>query len=206
MRFRLIPRDNGFYPLFEQQAATAVDTAIQLEKLMASLPIVSDRVDTIVAAERAGDEVMRLVRSRLETSIVTPFDREDIQSLANSLDDVLDEIRAAADLAHLHQLSSPLAGRRRARRVCCARSSRPTSAGRQAVDVEGLCTATSTRSTRSRARPTRTYRRIMAELFSGTHDALDILKWKDIVEAVERAINAVEDASDVIQAIAVKHA
>ncbi|HVE17691.1 MAG TPA: DUF47 family protein, partial [Ilumatobacteraceae bacterium] len=51
-----------------------------------------------------------------------------------------------------------------------------------------------------------TYRRIMAELFSGTHAALDILKWKDIVEAVERAINAVEDASDVIQAIAVKHA
>jgi uncharacterized protein Yka (UPF0111/DUF47 family) len=51
-----------------------------------------------------------------------------------------------------------------------------------------------------------TYRRIMAELFSGNHAALDILKWKDIVEAVERAINAVEDASDVIQAIAVKHA
>ena len=82
MRFRLIPRDNGFYPLFERQAATAVDTAVQLEKLMASLPVVSDRVDTIVAAERAGDEVMRLVRTRLETSIVTPFDREDIQSLA----------------------------------------------------------------------------------------------------------------------------
>jgi hypothetical protein len=62
VRFRLIPRDNGFYPLFEQQASVAVDTAIQLEKLMASLPIVADRVDTIVAAERAGDEVMRLVR------------------------------------------------------------------------------------------------------------------------------------------------
>ena len=81
MRFRLIPRDNGFYPLFEQQASTAVDTAIQLEKPMASLP-----------------------------SIVTPFDREDTQFLANSLDDVLDEMRVAADLAHLHQLSSPLAG------------------------------------------------------------------------------------------------
>ena len=98
VRFRLIPRDNGFYPLFEQQASTVVDTATQLEKLMASLPIVADRVDTIVAAERAGDEVMRSVRSRLETSIVTPFDREDIQFLANSLDDVLDEMRAAADL------------------------------------------------------------------------------------------------------------
>src|SRR4029079_8827651 len=68
------------------------------------------RVDTSVAAEGAGDEVNRLVRKRLETAIVTPFDREDIQSLANSLDDVLDEMRAAADLAPLHQWSSPLDG------------------------------------------------------------------------------------------------
>ena len=46
----------------------------------------------------------------------------------------------------------------------------------------------------------------MAELFDGNHDALEILKWKDVVEAVERAINAVEEASDVIESIAVKHA
>lgn len=205
MRFRLIPRDNGFYPLFERQAATAVDTAVQLEKLMASLPVVSDRVDTIVAAERAGDEVMRLVRSRLETSIVTPFDREDIQSLANSLDDVLDEMRAAADLAHLHQLSSPLAGVGDLvgllRKIVEA-NNRLVGKLSTLNDVHGDIDAIDTLESEADA----TYRRIMAELFSGTHDALDILKWKDIVEAVERAINAVEDASDVIQAIAVKHA
>ncbi len=50
------------------------------------------------------------------------------------------------------------------------------------------------------------FRRIMAELFDGNHDALEILKWKDVVEAVERAINAVEEASVVIESIAVKHA
>ncbi len=205
MRFRLIPRDNGFYPLFEQQAATAVDTAVQLQKLMASLPIVSDRVETIVAAERAGDEVMRLVRSRLETSIVTPFDREDIQLLANSLDDVLDEMRAAADLAHLHQLSSPLAGVGELvallRKIVEANSKL---VGKLATlndlhgDLDEIDDIESQADT--------AYRRIMAELFSGKHDAIEILKWKDIVEAVERAINSVEYASDVIQAIAVKHA
>jgi len=205
VRFRLIPRDNGFYPLFEKQAATAVDTAIQLQKLMSSLPIVSDRVDTIVAAERAGDEVMRMVRNRLETSIVTPFDREDIQTLANSLDDVLDEMRAAADLAHLHQLSSPLDGiddlvdllRKivEANRTLVGKLSTLHDVHR---DLDEIDTLESTADA--------TYRRIMAELFSGRYEALDILKWKDVVEAVERAINAVEDASDVIQAIAVKHA
>ena len=205
MRFRLIPRDNGFYPLFEKQAATAVDTAVQLQKLMASLPIVSDRVDTIVADERAGDEVMRLVRSRLETSIVTPFDREDIQSLANSLDDVLDEMRAAADLAHLHHLSSPLAGVgdlvALLRKIVEANNrlvGKLSTLNDVRVDIDEIDNLES--------QADATYRRIIAELFGGTHDALDILKWKDIVEAVERAINAVEDASDVIQAIAVKHA
>ena len=53
MRFRLIPRDNGFYPLFEQQAAAAIDMSVQLGKLMASLPIKPDRVETIIAALRS---------------------------------------------------------------------------------------------------------------------------------------------------------
>jgi len=205
VRFRLIPRDNGFYPLFEKQAATAVDTAIQLQKLMASLPVLSGRVDTIVAAERAGDEVNRLVRKRLETSIVTPFDREDIQSLANSLDDVLDEMRAAADLAHLHQLSAPLEGVddlvALLRKIVEANSSL---VGKLSTlhDVHGDIDEIDSLESAADA----TYRRIMAELFSGRYEALDILRWKDVVEAVERAINAVEAASDVIQAIAVKHA
>jgi len=205
VRFRLIPRDNGFYPLFEKQAETAVDTAIQLQKLMASLPIVSDRVDTIVAAERAGDEVMRMVRNRLEKSVVTPFDPEDIQTLANSLDDVLDEMRAAADFAHLHQLSTPLDGVddlvALLRKIVEANR---TLVGKLSTlhdiyaDLDEIGSLESTADA--------TYRRIMAELFSGRYEALDILRWKDVVEAVERAINAVEDASDVIQAIAVKHA
>src|SRR6478735_8428677 len=110
MRFRLIPRDEGFYPLFEQQAQIVLDTAVQLEMLMTSLPVVAERVQTIIVAERAGDEVMRAVRSRLDTAIVTPFDREDIQYLANSLDDVLDEMRAAADSALQHHLAEELPG------------------------------------------------------------------------------------------------
>ena len=205
MRFRLIPRDNGFYPLFEKQAENAVDTAIQLQKLMASLPVVPGRVDTIVAAERAGDEVNRLVRKRLETAIVTPFDREDIQSLANSLDDVLDEMRAAADLAHLHQLSSPLDGVDDL--VALLRKIVETNrslVGKLSTlhDVQGDLDEIDSLESAADA----TYRQIMAVLFSGRYEALDILRWKDVIEAVERAINAVETASDVIQSIAVKHA
>jgi uncharacterized protein len=205
VRFRLIPRDNGFYPLFEQQAENAVDTATQLQELMASLPVVSDRVDTIVAAERTGDEVNRLVLKRLETAIVTPFDREDIQSLANSLDDVLDEMRAAAELASLHHLSSPLEGVddlvalllkiAEVNRSLVGKLSTLHEVHPDLDEIDSLESAADD-----------AYRRIMAELFSGRYDALEILRWKDVVEAVERAINAVQTASEVIQAIAVKHA
>jgi predicted phosphate transport protein (TIGR00153 family) len=205
VRFRLIPRDEGFYPLFEQQAAHAAGTALQLEQLMKSLPVLDDRVDRIVAAERAGDEVMRQVRSRLETSIVTPFDREDIQNLANHLDDVLDEMRAAADLAQVHQVTTPLPG-----------VSELVSLLRQIAEVNveligKLSTLKKLNDVVDRIDALEreadgVYRRVMGELFNGGHDALDILKWKDVVEAIERAINAVQDASGVVESIAVKHA
>ncbi len=205
MRFRLIPRDEGFYPLFEQQAANAAETAVQLEKLMTSLPVVAERVQTIIAAERAGDEVMRAVRSRLETVIVTPFDREDIQSLANSLDDVLDEMRAAADSALQHHLADELPGvteqvrlLRRIAEANVALVGRLRTLDEIAVHLDEI--------DRLETEADSLFRRIMAELFDGNHDALEILKWKDVVEAVERAINAVEEASVVIESIAVKHA
>ena len=205
MRFRLIPRDEGFYPLFDQQAANAAATAAQLEELMTSLPVVAERVQTIIDAERAGDEVMRAVRSRLDTVIVTPFDREDIQSLANSLDDVLDEMRAAADLALQHHLADELPGvteqvrlLRRIAEANVALVGRLRTLDEITVHLDEI--------DRLETEADSLFRRIMAELFDGNHDALEILKWKDVVEAVERAINAVEEASVVIESIAVKHA
>ncbi|MFT3852420.1 MAG: DUF47 family protein [Ilumatobacteraceae bacterium] len=205
MRFRLIPRDEGFYPLFEKQAENAAETAIQLEKLMTSLPVVAERVQTIIAAERAGDDVMRAVRSRLETSIVTPFDREDIQYLANSLDDVLDEMRAAADSALQHHLAEELPGvieqvglLRRIADANVALVARLRTLDDITVHLDEI--------DRLETEADSLFRRIMASLFDGNHDALEILKWKDVVEAVERAINAVEEASVVIESIAIKHA
>ncbi len=205
MRFRLIPRDEGFYPLFDQQAAHAAATALQLEKLMRSLPVLPDRVDTIVAAERAGDEVMRSVRLRLETSIVTPFDREDIQSLANHLDDVLDEMRAAADLAQVHKVTSSLPGVGDLVGLLCRIADANVELIAKLPTLKKLSDDID-RIDMLEREADGVYRRIMAELFNGDHDALEILKWKDVVEAIERAINAVQDASDVVEAIAVKHA
>lgn len=205
MAFRLIPRDEAFFPLFDEATALAAESAVRLQQVLRTLPVQETDVDQIVASEHRGDEIVRAVRERIEHSIVTPFDREDIQSLATALDDVIDEIRAAADLAHLHKVTTALPGlddlvqklvditALNVQLAARLKSLREISAIADQIDA--------TESAADAA-----FRRITAELFSGSHDALDILRWNDVVAAIEKAIDAVERSSDVALSIAVKHA
>ena len=161
--------------------------------------------ESVVTAEKQADAVLRDVRAALETVIVTPFDREDIQSLANSLDDVLDEMRAAADTALQHRISAPLAGVSDLLRILREITSKNVQLVHGLRSLNNL-TSLADEIERLESEADSVYRKVMAELFSGQHDALEILRWKDVVEAIESAIDAVEDASDVVQSIAVKHA
>ena len=113
MRFRLIPRDESFYPLFDQLAQIAADTAVALTAAMGSLPVSADGRAVLSSPPRSRPTVCcaRFARS-LEHAIVTPFDREDIQALSNALDDVVDEMRAAADSAFQHNIVHAAAGHR----------------------------------------------------------------------------------------------
>jgi predicted phosphate transport protein (TIGR00153 family) len=205
MRFRLIPRDESFFPLFDRQATIAAETAVVLEQLISQLPVSAERAESVVTAEKQADAVLRDVRAALETVIVTPFDREDIQSLANSLDDVLDEMRAAADTALQHRISAPLAGVSDLLRILREITSKNVQLVHGLRSLNNL-TSLADEIERLESEADSVYRKVMAELFSGQHDALEILRWKDVVEAIESAIDAVEDASDVVQSIAVKHA
>ncbi|MBI4883488.1 MAG: DUF47 family protein [Actinobacteria bacterium] len=205
MRFRLIPRDQGFYELFDKMASTAAEAAVTLAGLMESLPVPANAAEAVVIAEKQGDGVLRDIRARLETAIITPFDREDIQALANALDDVLDEMRAAADSAFQHNIRSPLPGIQELLRILCEATARNVAL------ISGLRTLRNLAPIideieRLESEADGIYRKVMAELFSGRHDALDILRWKDVVESIESAIDAVEDASDEVQSIVVKHA
>ena len=205
MAFRLIPRDQGFFPLFDELALVAHECAQRLQQMFQSTPLKLKDVDWVVAQERRGDDITHKIRGRLETSIVTPFDREDIQELVNRLDDVVDDIRAAADTAYLHHVSSSRAGLQEliellvqitASNMRCIASLTSLKDSNEIVDEID----------RMESEADAAYRRVTAELFSGRYDALEVLKWKDVVEAVERSIDAVEKASDIVQAIAIKHA
>lgn len=205
MAFRLIPRDEGFFPLFEQAAEIAHDCAKRLVGILHSVPPTETEIDGIMAAERQADDVVREIGRRLDRSLVTPFDREDIALLATSLDDVTDEIFAAADLVLLHRVTGDLPGVFELADLLTQISLANCDLVRSLQSMTNLSAQLETIDQLESAAD-RVFRRVTSELFSGRHDALDVLRWKDIVEAIEKAIDAVEAASDVIGSIAVKHA
>jgi predicted phosphate transport protein (TIGR00153 family) len=98
MAIRLTPRERGFYPLFVQAAEIIADAADQLATLVAAEPPNREAIaKQIKELETEGDELTHQILIKLNSSFITPFDREDIHRLASSLDDVLDEIEEAAD-------------------------------------------------------------------------------------------------------------
>ncbi len=205
MAFRIIPRDEGFFPLFEEAASIAHDCASRLVGMLHSLPPAEAEVDALMASERKADEVVREVNRRLERSLVTPFDREDIQQLATSLDDVTDEIFAAADLVFLHRVTAELPGLFELADILEQITRSNSELMKRLSSMRGITDMVDAID-QLESSADRVFRRVTGELFSGRHDALDILRWKEIVEAIERAIDSVEDVADLVQSISVKHA
>jgi uncharacterized protein len=205
MRFRLIPRDEGFYPLFEAGATNALAGARELQMIFKQLPISQAEVDRIVALERKGDEITREIMGRLNRALVTPFDREDIYKLADRMDDTLDDMRAAADSAYLHQVDGTLPGLDELTNILvlgCEATERLMRKLRSLRDLDtDLDIIDKLESDGDAAN-----RKTVAELFSGRYEALDVLKWKDVIERVEQGINALEGVSQIISSIAIKHA
>jgi uncharacterized protein len=203
-RFRLVPTDDGFFELFEAAAANARDCAEQLCKLTASLSDFDEHYDEIKGFERRGDEITRDLLSRLDASFITPYDREDIHALAEELDDVVDDMFSAASLIHLVQLSETLPELTELGDVLVAMAEEMVSL------IGGLRTGEPARARLERIEHLErqgdfVFRRVMGRLFSGDYDALEVIKLKDIVEAMERSLNAIEDVSDVVESILVKN-
>jgi predicted phosphate transport protein (TIGR00153 family) len=203
--FQVIPRERAFYGLFEEAAANVADGARELFALAADLPNGREHRDRLEAIEHAGDDLTHRIMALLNRTFVTPFDRSDIYELASSLDDVLDAAHAVADLLVLHRITEPLAAFRQqcavlvdaadavSRAVHGLRALAPS--GRTFVDI-----------TRLERDGDHVFRRGVAELYAGDYKAMDVLKWRDILEQIEWAIDRCEDVANIIESILVKYA
>ncbi|MGI8493319.1 MAG: DUF47 family protein [Acidimicrobiales bacterium] len=203
-RLRLVPTDDVFFDLFQRAAANARDCAEEVRKLTGSFADLDAHYAEIKGFEHRGDQLTVELLRRLDASFVTPLDREDIHALAEELDDVVDDMLSAASLVQLFRVHQPL----------------PEVAEQAEVLVEMADEMVALMGCLRRRQGARhpleriehlerqgdaIFRRSMSRLFSGEYDALDVLKWKDIVRALEDSLNAIEDVSDVVESILVKN-
>ena len=205
MRFNLIPQEGEFVEIFEQLAEKVALGASELLRLLRDYRDVDVRAGRILDIEHEGDELTHEVMRRINTTFVTPFDRSDIHRLASGLDDVLDHIEAVAEYLQLHKIEAPLE-QMAAMAETLAKAARLTAdAMPQLRKLKGL-EEYWIEINRLENEGDRLYRRTISELFSGDHKAMDVLKWKDIVEEIEEGIDALEDVANTVESIVLKQA
>ena len=205
MRFRLIPRDESFYPLVTEGTENLAEAARRFRRVLDDLENAPDTHMGVVECERRGDEVLRQVLHRINSSFVTPFDREDIHALASQIDDVVDDIYAASDLVVLHHVEKPLPEMRELTDILVEISEVAVSLMQKLPKLKGLDHELQTID-RLESEADSVHRKVVAHLFSGELKAMDVLKLTDIVEAIEHAVNGVENVADIVESIALKHA
>ena len=108
MAFSLVPRDKAFFDLFAQAGGNSVRAATLLQELLKSWPESAGLAREILLAEQEGDKITHDIIRRLNSTFVTPLDREDIFGLAGQVDDIVDDIEEAADFMGLYQIEAPM--------------------------------------------------------------------------------------------------
>ena len=203
MRLRLIPREESFFDLFEDLARKLQDGAEELLDLLRNYTDLDRRAGRVVDIEHEGDEITHDIIRRLNTTFITPFDREDIHHLASSMDDVLDHIEAAAEYLQLHKIEKPLP------QMVSLAEALANAARITAESMPGLRKMKNLSDywveiNRLENECDRLYRRTIAELFSGDYKAMDVLKFKDIIEETESAMDRLEDVANTVEGIVLK--
>ncbi len=204
-KFRLIPREESFYDLFVQQAEVLLQGAELFADIVGTFDDVAAKARRMHDIEHEADEVTHEVMRRLNSTFVTPLDREDIHELASSMDDVLDHIDAAADLLVLHKIEQPLP-EMKAQADLLVRAAATTLEAMRALPHFDQLEAHGVEINRLENEGDRIHRQATADLFSGDYKAMDVLKWKDILDELEAAMDKLEDVANTIEGIALKQA
>jgi predicted phosphate transport protein (TIGR00153 family) len=204
VRLRLTPKDTSFYDLFAKAADNLVVGAALLTEMLGT-----DRAGRMVIAERmrdaehAGDEVTHAIYRRLNSSFVTPFDREDIYHLAGRLDDVMDAMEAAVDLATLYQVEVLPSGVADQVDVL-VRAAELTAEAMPRLRTMRDLTEYWIEVNRLENQADQVYRKLLAHLFSGEYDAITVMKLREIVETLETAADSFEHVANIVETITVK--
>jgi predicted phosphate transport protein (TIGR00153 family) len=201
LKFR--PTDTTFYDHFTEAAQHLVAGSALLAEMLGEAADHEDVARRMREAEHQADETTHAIIRRVNTTFVTPFDREDIYALASGLDDVMDMMDEVVDLILLYEvkvlpreLSDQVEVLQRCAEITAA--AMPNLRSMQSLEEYWI------EINRLENAGDKNHRRTLANLFSGEYKAMEVLKLKDIVESLEGAIDAFEKVANIVEQIAVK--
>jgi predicted phosphate transport protein (TIGR00153 family) len=204
LRLGFFPRDEQFFDLFKEMADEIRAAAVMLEALLASDPPDDSKVDLIKEAEHRCDALTHDTIQRLHRTFITPFDREDLYSLATSLDNVMDAIDQAATLVRLYGIQHVRPGARELAHTVTGATDR-LHAALDALAAKKPIHPHAVEINRLENEGDRVYQEAIRKLFAGETDPITIIKWKELLDVLEQITDACEDVANVIEGVTVKH-
>jgi predicted phosphate transport protein (TIGR00153 family) len=205
LAFRLIPREERFYDDFIALAEEIRKGAAMLESMLEPDHPVWDKADEIKEIEHKCDFLTHEIIQRLHRTFVTPLDREDIHTLARTLDDVMDAIDASAWIVRLYQIDHVRSGARDLAHIIKESTDQVVSA-MKALERRTGTTELAVEINRLENEADRAHQTAVRKLFEDEKDPVQIMKWKEILDFLEEATDRCEDVANVVEGVVVKHA
>jgi hypothetical protein len=204
-RFSLIPKEEQYFLLFRQMTSHIYDAATQLSEMLADThESFAAHLKKIKAIEHACDELTHSISKKLNTSFITPFDREDIYLLSGALDDIVDLIDDAARAVVMYNVTEATDYARQFGDVLqrmavqlhevVSTLERPAGIAPRLVEIHRL-----------ENEGDDLYHEAIGELFRDTPEPLRVIRWKDIYDKLEAAVDRCEQAANIIESVIIKH-
>ncbi len=203
-RLSLLPRDRTFFDLFVEAGKNTVRTAKLLDEMMGTWPDAEGMAQQVVEAEHEGDRLTHEIVKRLNTTFVTPMDREDIYGLATQIDDIVDFTEEAADFLGLYQIEAPMEQAQSLTKVLVA-SCEQLAAGLEHLPEFKDLDKYWIEIHRLENEGDRISRDAVDSLFSNGIDPMVVIRWKDMFAVLEEAIDSTEKAAQILEGIVIKN-
>ncbi len=204
--FRLAPKEDKFFVMFQEMGAIITEGAEQLKAMLDDFSDPDASQKQIKDTEHRGDHQTHKIIKTLNKTFITPLDREDIYSLASKLDDIIDLMDACAQRLVMYKVEKPTLPAQQLAFIilkCCQAVERALKhLGGDFDDINQCCVEINALENEA----DRVCRQAISTLFAEEKDPIDLIKWKEIYETLEKATDKCEDAANILESVVVKNA
>jgi predicted phosphate transport protein (TIGR00153 family) len=198
------PKEREFFDLFEESGANIVRATELLQRILDQWPDHGELSRDVVVCEQEGDRITHDIIQRLNSTFVTPIDREDIYALASSLDDIVDFVEEVSDYLGLYRIEAPMEQAQQMAGILHEAARQLHGAMPRLRSFDDIRHYT-IEVNRLENEGDRLVREAIASLFERGIDPMMVIRWKDIFERLEDAIDATEKAANILEGIVIKN-